>query len=109
LLLNSENERPLEKLQLMQRPFVTVPYLGRGSCDPSLESQLLQGEIVSEKKSASTLSEKSLSGYTIYPSDDNMVQRVQNPKNTIEEAALNGWVRGGAASREMSGDSSFRR
>ena len=108
LLINAENERPLEKLQLMQRPFLTVPYLGRGSCNPSLESQLLQGEIVSEKKSVSTLSEKSLSGYTMYASDNNMVERVQNPRNTIEEAALNGWVRGGTASREMSGDSSFR-
>jgi len=108
LLINTQNERPLEKLQLMQRPFVTVPYLGRGSCNPSLESQLQQGEIVNEKKSVNAISEKSFSGYTIYPSDDNMVQRVQDPKNTVEEAALDGWVRGGIASREMSGDSAFR-
>ena len=50
LLYKSENERSLEKVQLYQRAFLTVPYLGRGSCDPSLESQLLQGEIVNDKK-----------------------------------------------------------
>ena len=101
LLLNAENERPLEKLQLMERPFLTVPYLGRGSCDPSLESQLQQGEIVNEKKSVSTLSENSNLGYVMYVSDPEMTERVHNPSNTVEEAALNGWVRGGAASREM--------
>ena len=46
-------ERPLEKLQLHQRPFITVPYLGRGNGDPTLESQLQQGENISEKKSVS--------------------------------------------------------
>jgi len=35
LSLNKENERPLEKLSLIERPFLTVPYLGRGSCDPA--------------------------------------------------------------------------
>jgi hypothetical protein len=101
LLINAENERPLEKLQLMERPFLTVPYLGRGSCDPSLESQLQQGEIINEKKSVSTLSENSNLGYVMYVSDHEMVERVRNPSNVVEEAALNGWVRGGASSREM--------
>lgn len=101
LIIDSKNERPLEKLQLMQRPFITVPYLGRGSCNPSLESQLQQGEIVSDKKSVSTIMENSFMNYTIYPSDDQMAERVKNPSNTIEEYALDGWVRGGAASREM--------
>ena len=43
LNLKKEDERPLEKIQLFERPFLTIPYLGRGSCDPSLESQLQQG------------------------------------------------------------------
>jgi hypothetical protein len=102
LLINPNNERPLEKLQLVERPFLTVPYLGRGSCDPSLESQLQQGEIVWDKKSVSTVSENSFLGYTIFPSDDKMTDRVKNPANTVEESAMDGWVRGGASSREMS-------
>ena len=104
LLIKTENERPLEKLQLMQRPFITVPYLGRGSCNPTLESQLQQGEIVSDKKSVNTISEKTFSQYTIYHSDDKMVQRANDPSHYIEEFALDGWIRGGMASREMSTD-----
>ena len=108
LLIKNENERPLEKLQLMQRPFLTIPYLGRGSCNPTLESQLQQGEIVSDKKSVNTISEKTFSQYTIYHSDDKMIQRANDPTHTIEEYALDGWVRGGMSSREMSNDANLK-
>lgn len=102
LHLKNEQERPLEKLQLMQRPFLTVPYLGRGSCDPALESQLLQGEIVSDKKSVATVMTKSFADYALYPTDSNMEERVKNPAFTVEEAAMNGWVRGGSSARNVS-------
>jgi len=104
LLIKSDQERPLEKLQLVERPFLTVPYLGRGSNDPVLESQLQQGEIVSDKKSVSTIMDKSFANYSLYPIDSKMEEKVQNPKYTVEEAALNGWVRGGMATRDMSAD-----
>ena len=104
LHLKNEQERPLEKLQLYQRPFLTVPYLGRGSCDTTLESQLLQGEIVSDKKSVSTIMDKSFMSYSLYPSDDKMEERVKNPSYTVEEAAMDGWVRGGASARDMKVD-----
>lgn len=107
LLIKKEQERPLDKLQLSQRPFLTIPYLGRGSCDPTLESQLQQGEVVSDKKSVSTVMEKSFMGYTIYPSDDNMTARSSNASSTVEEAAMSGWTRGGASSREIYTDKSF--
>ena len=104
ILFKMVNERPLEKLQLMSRPFTTIPYLGRGSCDPTLESQLQQGEIVSDKKSVSTIMDKSFSKYALYPTDNKMEERVNDTRFTVEEAAMNGWVRGGAATREMSND-----
>jgi hypothetical protein len=104
LLIDVENVRPLEKLQLYPRPFLTVPYLGRGSCDPSLESQLQQGEIVGDKKSVSTMSEVSFSDYNTFASDSNMVSRVSNPSNTIQELAMNGWVRGGTSTRYAPGN-----
>lgn len=104
LLLKTEQERALEKLQLFERPFLTVPYLGRGSADPTLESQLLQGEVVSDKKSVSTIMEKSFAPYSLYPMDSKMEDFVKNPKNTVQEAALDGWTRGGAATRDMAGD-----
>jgi hypothetical protein len=55
LLLKREQERSLEKLHLLQRPFLTVPYLGRGTVDPVIESQLRQGEMISQFKSVNTI------------------------------------------------------
>jgi hypothetical protein len=104
LLIKTEQERPFEKLQLVERPFLTVPYLGRGSTDPVLESQLLQGEIVSDKKSVSTIMDKSFAPYSLYPIDSKMEQHVKDSANTVEEAAMSGWVRGGMATRDMSAD-----
>jgi hypothetical protein len=109
LKLKTEQEHAIEKLQLFQRPFATVPYLGRGSCDPTIESQLLMGEMVSDKKSASTIMDKSFSQYALYPTDQKMEERVKNPANTVEEAALDGWVRGGMTTRDMSTDDIMRK
>ena len=89
---------------MFQRPFATVPYLGRGSCDPAMESQLQHGEVVAGKKSVSTIMDKSFSQYQLYPTDAKMEERVNDASHTVEEAALDGWVRGGMASREMSND-----
>jgi hypothetical protein len=97
--LKTEQQRPLDKLQLTPRPFLTIPYLGKGSCDPVLESQLLQGELVSDKKSVSTIMEQSFGQYVMYPTDSQMEERVNNPAYTVQEAALDGWVRGGANTR----------
>lgn len=102
LLLKSEQQRALEKLQLFERPFKSVPYLGRGSCDPALESQLQHGELSSDKKSVSTVMEKSFAAYSLYPTNNKMEERVNDASNTVEEAALDGWIRGGASTREMS-------
>lgn len=100
LLLSSENERNLGRLNLMQRPFLTVPYLGRGSVDPVLELQMKEGEPMGgEKKSVTTIMSQSFMGYTLYPTDNNMEERVSNAKHTVEESAMNGWVRGGADTR----------
>jgi hypothetical protein len=109
LVINKEHERPLEKLSLVERPFLTVPYLGRGSCDPALESQLQQGEIVSDKKSVSTVMEKSFSNYSLYPLDSKMQEHVNNPANSVEELAMNGWVRGGMLTRNMSSDEDYKK
>ena len=101
LLLKKKEDRPLERLQLMQRPFATVPYMGRGYGNPNVESQLQQGEMVSDRKSVSTVMEKPFGGdYSLFVSDTDMTTRVQN--YNVEETAMDGWVRGGVASREMS-------
>jgi hypothetical protein len=101
LLLKTENERPLEKLQLLQRPFATVPYLGRGAFNPVMESQLQQGEIVSDRKSVSTIMDKSFTDYSLYIPDNIMQERVQNTAYTVEESAMDGWIRGGLSTRDI--------
>jgi hypothetical protein len=97
LSILKENSRSLEKLSLQSRPFVAVPYLGRGSCDPALESQLMQGDLVSNKKSVSTISEQSFNH--MYPLLDSIKETITNPKYLVQEAALDGWTRGGSATR----------
>jgi hypothetical protein len=105
LVVKSEQERNLGRLQLAQRPFITVPYLGRGSCDPEVESQLMQGQAVTDKKSVSTVMTQSFMGYTLQPSDAKLEQHVRDPKYTVEEAAMEGWVRGGTDTRYNTQDS----
>jgi hypothetical protein len=97
LLWGTEIERPLEKLQLFTRPFLTVPYLGRGWGDPTLESQLQQGDYVNNKKSTSTVPEENMDMPNTFP----LIQ-----SNKIEEIALGGWNRGGVDTR-ITGDEYF--
>jgi len=98
MLYNEEqNQRPLEKLVLAPRPFVTVPYLGRGSVDPDMESKLQQGEMVSDKKSIATVMEKPFNtDYNLKLFDTDMQTRVDNGSNIINTP---GWVLGGAPTR----------
>ena len=99
LLLKTEQERALGRLNLIQRPFVSVPFLGRGAGDTTLELQLKQGEIATDRKSVSTIMSQSFMGYTMYPTTPEMEERVNDSRNTVEESALDGWVRGGSLTR----------
>lgn len=96
LLMKVGQERPPERLTLQERPFLTVPYLGRGSVDPTIESQLMMGENVRGKKSVSTVMEQNFNNISEYPLDS----RKRANANTVEEVALDGWARGGKATRE---------
>jgi hypothetical protein len=98
LFMKVGQERPLEKLVLQERPFLTVPYLGKGSVDTTLESQLMQGESIRGKKSVNTVMEMNFSNIAEYPLDEKKKAKA----NTIEDMVLNGWTRGGIATREDS-------
>jgi hypothetical protein len=95
-----DSERGTEKVQLFQRPFATVPYLGRGGGDPTLESQLQQGQNIRDLKSVATVSEKPYIDYQNYPIRDDLRSHITNPAFSVEEVAMNGWTRGGASARE---------
>lgn len=96
LKLKTKEERPYEKLQLLQRPYATVPFLGRGFSNPVLESQLQHGEMIRGRPSVSTVTEQSFLNYSMHPVDDQMQLHVKDTSFTIEESANKDWVRGGA-------------
>ena len=97
LTMNFVIERPFERVDLFPRPFLTVPYLGRGSCDPDIETRMMHGERLFQKKSDSTVMDKCFTQYSamipVSDSDPNT--------NRVEETALDGWVRGGARTRDF--------
>jgi hypothetical protein len=104
LMHGKEQERAFNRLSLIQRPFVTVPYLGRGSVDPNVESHLIQGEIITDKKGVTTVTSQSFLGHVIHPKDSEMAEHVNNTKYTVEESAMCGWVRGGIPTRDQEVD-----
>ena len=104
LLIGSIQTNPKARIDLFQRPFATVPYLGRGAVDPILEAQIQQGEAVTNKRTVTRLTEKSHLRYRTTPLIPAMQHTIQNPDNIIEANASQGWVRGGVPSRELTRD-----
>ena len=104
LLIGSVQTHPKCRIDLFQRPFATVPYLGRGSVDAAVESEIQQGEMVTNKRSITKLGEKSYLNYTNTPLMENIKERYTNPVYSVEGVASPGWVRGGVPSRELTRD-----
>jgi hypothetical protein len=99
LLLKTTEERTLEKLDLNARPYATIPYLGRGSADPTLELQLLQGESSLAPKSVSTIMETGFMPYRELMTDQYMQKRMNiigNDNSTL--------LREGFDTRDMNRD-----
>jgi hypothetical protein len=104
LLIGTVQTHPKCRIDLFQRPFATVPYLGRGSVDPILESQILQGELLTNKRTVTQLTEQSYTKYQATPLLPNIKDRVTNPAYCVEGVAAEGWIRGGVPSRELTRD-----
>ena len=99
--------RGKSKLSLFQRPFLTVPFLGRGKCDPVLEAQLQQGDLANNKKSINPSSEVGYAQYAQTPMIPSLRATVCNPANLIESVAAKDWIRGGLSSRDLSRDKGY--
>ena len=101
LKIGSIQTNPKCRISLQQRPFLTVPFLGKGPAKPEVESKMLQGGYLGEKKSCKSVMEKSLreEPLELVPS---LKATIQNPANICEDIAAEGWIRGGLPSREMS-------
>jgi len=107
LLIGGIQTHPRCRIDLFQRPFATVPYLGRGAVDPILESQIQQGETITNKRSITKLTEKSYLNYHTTPLIPEVKETIQNPSYLVEGVASEGWIRGGVPSRELTRDKDF--
>lgn len=105
LQIGTIQTHPKARIDLFQRPFATVPFLGRGSVNPVMESQIQQGEQLVNKKSVTNLSEKSYIKYHQTPLLPAVQQKISN--STIESDAAQGWIRGGVPSRELTRDGDY--
>ncbi len=106
-LLINDLSRSKCRISLSQRPYSTVPYLGRGKCDPMLESQIQQGDFANNKKSINPSSEVSYIQYAQTPLLPTVKATISNPANLIESNAADGWIRGGLPSRELARDKEY--
>ena len=92
--------KPACKLSLTTRPYLTVPYLGKGNADPDNEFNIKVGEHALNKKTVNNTMEENFSEYKNYPLIDDLKQSINNTSYLIESDAMNGWVRGGMSARE---------
>lgn len=105
LKIGTIQTHPKCRISLYQRPFATVPFLGRGPSRPLEESKLQQGGFSGDKKSCKNLTEKTLRvNQELVPS---LKVSIQNPANLCEGIAADGWIRGGLPSRELSRDKDY--
>jgi hypothetical protein len=104
LLIGTIQTHPRCHIDLFQRPFATVPYLGRGSVNPVIESQIQQGEQIVNKRSVTNLSETSYIKYHQTPLLPAIKEKMTDSSHKIENDASEGWVRGGVPSRELTRD-----
>ena len=105
LQIGTIQTHPRCRIDLFHRPFATVPFLGRGSVNPVMESQIQQGESLANKRTVNNLSERSYIKYHQTPLLSSVKDRVTNPANSVEGVASAGWIRGGVPSRELNRDS----
>ena len=106
LQIGTIQTHPKARIDLFQRPFATVPFLGRGAVNPIMESQIQQGEQLVNKRSVNNLSEKSYIKYQQTPLLPAVKDRLDN-STKIESDASEGWIRGGVPSRELTRDKDY--
>tara|TARA_B100000674_G_C37829852_1_gene910022 strand:- start:491 stop:1138 length:648 start_codon:yes stop_codon:yes gene_type:complete len=86
---------------LNERPYKTVPFMGRGLGDINQELDVLQGVSTFVNKSCNTLAEYDYSDRHFIPMIEKLEKNVQNTKHIVNEDASPDWVRGGIPSRQL--------
>jgi hypothetical protein len=100
LRINQTQTNPRSRLNvnLNQRTFLSVPYMGRGRGDQYVESQLQQRPFVRVRPSFSSVTTQGFKNVFI-PQIPEVKNYIRNPKNFIQEEADSEWVRGGIPTR----------
>ncbi len=102
LRIGTIQTNPKCRISLQQRPFSTVPYLGRGPVEPEVEFKIQTGQAVTSRRTETHLTEQSHIPYHNTPLIPEVASTIDNPANLVESVADNNWVRGGHPSREIS-------
>tara|TARA_Y100000389_G_C17423632_1_gene498239 strand:- start:230 stop:814 length:585 start_codon:yes stop_codon:yes gene_type:complete len=95
------------KISLYERPFATVPYLGKGPVRPVIESQVQQGTITQLRKDCGSIMEKTYIKHKFTPLVPSLKATITNPHNLVEESADEGWVRGGISTRDYAREQDY--
>ena len=103
LLVQQQGTNEPERLNLMERPFLTVPYVGRGKVNPDDESKILQGEYYTNRKSTNLATEVSFMPYLNTPLLGSIEQGIANPSNFVEDNS-DGFLRGAVGTRDANRD-----
>ena len=104
LRIGLQKKFPKCNQQLFERPYLTVPYMGRGELKVDEDSQLKFAEDTKLKKSSNVLSGITI-GNAFTPLLDYLSYNVQNTAHIIEEEQ--GWVRSGVNSRNLIKDQDY--
>ena len=89
--------------QLFTRPFLTIPYIGKGKHFVDNESDLLNQETTLQNKQCNSLAGVFLKNQ-FTPLVPNLKDNIQNPTNIIPENSRNDWVRGGIDTTQIRKD-----
>jgi hypothetical protein len=81
------------------RPFVTVPYMGRGKGDTNVESRLFMPDFVRQTKDCGTISDATYENQ-FTPMIPHLAKNIQDSRHLIQEDAAPGWINGGIPSRQ---------
>ena len=90
--------------QLFSRPFLTVPYMGRGSGNPCADTMLKPGEDTFQGKACNNKRDDP----NFQPLVKCLKNNIQNPKHIITEDVKIDWVRGGIPSRQLVRDIEYK-
>jgi hypothetical protein len=93
----------LDKNQLFTRPFLTIPYMGKGKHHVDNESSLLSGETTTQKRQCNSLAGVYLENQ-FTPLLDNLKETIQNPQHIIPENSNINWIRGGIDTTQIAKD-----